>query len=423
MRLFGALLIARIARVATRLRGGGSAFPGWLLLRMVPDVLQRTLGALPRGVIFITGSNGKSTTTTMLAAMLREHGLRVFSNPAGGNLPQGLASAVVARAGLRGRVPADIAIVEVDEAYGPQIAQLVQPDWVVFTNLQVDQLNRFGEPENVYAMLKNLALVAKRGILVNQADPNLMALSHEVASTGLERVSIDVSASAQASQAHGLVSASLFFDFEATPDPHPLVVLSASEGLRALLEVGGESWSVPLPAEGLHYAVDAALALGATAMVVGAGLSQASTARALAHQQPVFGRGETIVFRGREIALTMMKNLPSLQVNLAAVSGPLDVVWVAVDEGTPDPSWIFDADLGVLDHVDVLSGTKAAQWALFLEYRGIPYGEIIEDTAQALGAVVALAQSTPQPINAIVNYEEMMAIRRLAGYKELEGAA
>lgn len=150
MRLFWALLISRIARVATRLRGGGSAFPGWILLRLVPDVLARTLGSVPGGVIFVTGSNGKSTTTTMVSAVLAEHGVRVFTNPAGGNLPQGLASAVVAQCSLFGRVRADVAVLEVDEAYGPQIAELLRPDWVVVTNLQVDQLNRFGEPENVY---------------------------------------------------------------------------------------------------------------------------------------------------------------------------------------------------------------------------------------------------------------------------------
>jgi hypothetical protein len=117
-----------------------------------------------------------------------------------------------------------------------------------------------------------------------------------------------------------------------------------------------------------------------------------------------------------------MKNLPSLQVNLAALRGPLEVIWVSVDEGTPDPSWIFDADLGPIDHIDVISGTKAWQWALLCEYRGVPYGQVIEDTGAALAAVVALGATSDQPVHAIVNYEQMMLIRRLAGYKELEGA-
>jgi UDP-N-acetylmuramyl tripeptide synthase len=424
MRLFVALVIARVARVATRLRGGGSAFPGWVLLRLVPDVLHRTLEALPRGVIFVTGSNGKSTTTTMLASLLAEHGLRVFSNPAGGNLPQGLASAVVAKTSLFGRVRADVAVLEVDEAYGPHISELLRPDWVAVTNLQVDQLNRFGEPENVYRMIQTLALRATRGVLVNQADPNLLALAHEITEAGISVFATDVSAEATASQAHGLVAAPLFFDRDFTPDPSPLATLVRVEGNSAEVQVGGESVTVTvqLPAPGLHYGVDAALAIGVGSLMLGESFAATSVIQAFGRQAPVFGRGETIVFRSRQVSLTMMKNLPSLQVNLAALRGPLEVIWVSVDEGTPDPSWIFDADLGPIDHIDVISGTKAWQWALLCEYRGVPYGQVIEDTGAALAAVVALGATSDQPVHAIVNYEQMMLIRRLAGYKELEGA-
>ena len=99
-----------------------------------------------------------------------------------------------------------------------------------------------------------------------------------------------------------------------------------------------------------------------------------------------------------------------------------ELVWVAVDEGTPDPSWLYDVDLGPIDHVDVLTGTKAWQWAIFLEYRGIPYGQVIEDSAEALAAVRSMALERGVTVSAIVNYEQMMLIRRLAGYKELEGA-
>jgi len=105
MGLIIAFGVAKVVRFLTRLRGGGSAFPGLVVLRLLPQVLERTLGGLPRGVIFVTGSNGKSTTTTMLAGILRAHGLKVFTNSAGGNLPQGLASALVGSASLRGRLP------------------------------------------------------------------------------------------------------------------------------------------------------------------------------------------------------------------------------------------------------------------------------------------------------------------------------
>lgn len=416
------MLVAKLARFATRLRGGGSAFPGLILLKLQPHVLEKTLGALPRGVVFVTGSNGKSTTTTMLAQVLRQHGLRVFSNPAGGNLPQGLASAVVASATLTGRVRADIAVLEVDEAYGPQISELLVPDWVVVTNIQLDQLNRFGEPEHVFDLIHTLASRAKKGVVVNSGDPNLVVLGGRVEAHGLDARPVAISDQATARQAHGLVPAPLLFDDDATLTNPPVAVLADCVGTVASVEVGGQSIDVDIPVPGLHYGVDAALAIGAATTLLDGQLDRNRTVDSFAASQPVYGRGEVITYRGRELAITMQKNLPSLQVNLAAMAHPAQRVWVAVDEGTPDPSWIFDADVSILDHVDVLTGTKAHQWALLLEYRGIPYTAIIEDTQAALDYVTSLPHDNT-PIRAILNYEQMMLVRRLAGYKDLEGAA
>lgn len=422
MRLFVALLVARFVRFLTRLRGGGSAFPGFVLLKMVPDVLRVTLGSLPRGVIFVTGSNGKSTTATMLTSVLREHGLRVFTNPAGGNLPQGVASAVVGTVSWMGRVRADIAVLEVDEAYGPHIASLLPPDWVVFTNLQVDQLNRFGEPENVFSMMQELAFHARVGVVVNQGDPNLVVLGSVCQERGLAVRGVAVSAAALGRQAHGLVSAPIFFDRPVSPPGPATATLLDSMGSLATIEIGSHRLDVALPAPGLHYAVDAALAV-ATAQEAGAvTLAPELLQEAFSGQAPVYGRGEKISYRGQDFSLTMMKNLPSLQVNLAAMSGPLDHVWIAVDEGTPDPSWIFDVDLSPIEAVDVLSGTKAWQWAILLEHRGIPYGEIVDDTKEAMDLMAAKATGAT-PVTAIVNYEQMMIARRIAGYKDLEGGS
>lgn len=417
-----AFVIAKLLRFLTRLRGGGSAFPGLALLRMRPRVLTETLGELPRGTVFVSGSNGKSTTTTMISSLLRAHGLRVFSNPAGGNLPQGLASAVVGQARVTGSVRADIAVLEVDEAYAGMIADALTPHWVVLTNLQVDQLNRFGEPENVYNMLRDLAARATTGVVVNAADPNLAALGAEVAAQGTVVRFIDLEPAAIASAPHGVVAAPLFTDELAPLSGKPEVTLVSTAGQSAIIRSAGETLEVNLPAPGLHYAVDAALAFGTLSALLEGDVNPVTAQRAMTEGAPVYGRGEKITYRGADIALTMMKNLPSLQANLDAMTEAPGLVWVAVDEGTPDPSWLFDVDLGVLDHVDVLTGTKAWQWAVFLEYRGIPYGQVVEDTTEALRVIAGLSQERGVEVSAIVNYEQMMLIRRLAGYKELEGA-
>ena len=418
-----AFVVAKLLRFLTRLRGGGSAFPGLVLLRLRPQVLAETLGDLRLGRVFVSGSNGKSTTTTMITSLLRAHGLSVFSNPAGGNLPQGLASAVVGQASISGRVKADIAVLEVDEAYAERIADAVEPSWVVLTNIQVDQLNRFGEPERVYAMLRDLAARATEGVIINAADPNLVALGAEVAHAGQKVLSIEVSEEALSSATHGVVAAPLGADIPEPLASESVATLLSTAGSHATISVGGQEVELDVPAPGLHYAVDAAIAVGTLATLLGPEVKVEAVKGAMREGTPVYGRGETITYKGQEFELTMMKNLPSLQANLDAMVESPELVWVAVDEGTPDPSWLYDVDLGVIDHVDVLSGTKAWQWALFLEHRGIPYGDVIEDTASALEFVQGLARERELPVSAIVNYEQMMLIRRLAGYKELEGAA
>jgi lipid II isoglutaminyl synthase (glutamine-hydrolysing) len=417
---FLAFGLARLARIAARARGGGSAFPGLLLMKMLPGVLEDTLGKLPHGVVYVTGSNGKSTTTTMLAQLLRQHGVTVFSNPAGSNLPQGLASAVVASSSWRGKVAADIAVLEVDEAYGPQISALLRPDWVVVTNIQLDQLNRFGEPEHVFDLVWTLCQRAKKGVVVNTGDPNLEVMGSRLQQAGHRVESVAVSPVAMARQAHGLQPAPLIFHEDITLDASPVAVLADCVGKTATVHSQGVSVEVSIPVPGLHYGVDAALAIGAGQVVRDRPLDKASTIASFSAGQPVWGRGEVISYRGRELSITMMKNLPSLQVNLAAMTHSAERVWLAVDEGTPDPSWIFDADLSVIDHVDILTGTKAHQWALLLEYRGIGYDQIIEDTRQALDHIVSLPHDG-SPVRAILNYEQMMVVRRLAGYKDMEG--
>jgi hypothetical protein len=144
---------------------------------------------------------------------------------------------------------ADIAVLEVDEAYGPQIAQRVTPGWVVFTNIQVDQLNRFGEPEAVFAMLEKLAGYATTGVLVNGSDPNTAALGATLATRGVRVEHMEVSARATASAQHGLVAAPLFFDDVGSCPATHQPVLWRWQDLRWTLVWGAlqRLWHCPIP--------------------------------------------------------------------------------------------------------------------------------------------------------------------------------
>ncbi len=422
MRIRLAVLVGRAVRVIARLRGGGSAIPGNIALRIAPRFLEHALGSLPLGVVFVTGSNGKSTTTHMLVAALRAHGMRVFTNPSGANLPQGIASALLATVPLDGRVRDDIAVLEVDEAYGVGLSRRLTPSDVLLLNLQIDQLNRFHEPDRVYGMLATMRDAATRRVIVNGADPNTAELGRG-ARPDQEVVVVGVSAAALAASPRGVAAAPRATAAPGAALPAAVVEVLSVDGARAELAVDGDRASLALPARGLHYAVDAAAAIATARSLLGDRFDTATATGAISDLAPVYGRGEVIDARGQQVELVMMKNPPSLQLNLDALGRVPQRVMVAVDEGTPDPSWIYDTDLSTLDHVDVVTGTKAWQWATRLAYEGIPVGAVIEDFDEAVDAFLALPAPEDGPKVAVINYELMMALRLRMGYLDLEGGA
>lgn len=422
MRVAVAVLLGRAARWAARLRGGGSAVPGRVLLAIVPGFLERAVERMPLGVVFVSGSNGKSTTTNMLVAILRAHGVDVFSNPAGGNLPQGIASAMLAEVPLHGRLREQIAVLEVDEAYGVRLAALMRPRSVLLLNVQIDQLNRFFEPDRVVGMLESIATIATQHLVVNTDDDNLRPLGSRVAaSTGVALHGFGVSEGVRLGARNGLANARVFGAASTAASIDPSIVVDELVGATAVLAVDGERVRVRLPARGVHYAVDAAGAATMARALLGDRFDPALVATAMESLATVYGRGETMVVGGEEIEIIMMKNPPSLQMNLDALVGPPEQLFMAVDEGTPDPSWLYDIDLSSISGVDVLSGTKAWQLATRLGYDGIPVDLVLPDLRAALKAFVALPKPATGCKTMIVNYEQMMLIRKSFGLLEIEG--
>ena len=427
MRTALAVLAGRGIRVLARLRGGGSAFPGKVALLIAPRFLQRAVERLPLGVVFVSGSNGKSTTTQMLTAIMRAHDVDVFTNPSGANLPQGIASAILADTPLDGRLREDIAVLEVDEAFGPGLAKRLVPHSVLLINVQVDQLNRFYEPDRVVGMLESFAGVATRHLVINADDHNLVDLAARLAADGST-----ASQSAFALAPELLASSAwlargdnpaLAGSDDAGETPPIGVRVTATSGLTATLDVDGTPVEVTLPARGLHNAVDAGAAVAMARALLGDRFNAAAVASGLAGMDAVYGRGEILTTPdGEELEILMMKNPPSLQVNLDALPEPPEQVFVAVDEGTPDPSWVYGSDLSKLRHVDVLTGTKSWQFATRFGYDDIEVRAIEPELAPALKRFLAMPKPATGRKTLVVNYEQMMLIRKHLGYLELEGA-
>ena len=97
-----AILVGRAVRFIARLRkrDGGSAIPGLVVNRIAPGFLPHALNSFPDGLVIVSGSSGKSTTTKMIVAILRAHGRTVFTNPSTANISQGLTSALLEKASV-----------------------------------------------------------------------------------------------------------------------------------------------------------------------------------------------------------------------------------------------------------------------------------------------------------------------------------
>ena len=129
MRHMLSTLVGKTVLRLAKLRGGGSALPGLVVDKLDSNYLARILNRLPGGVVVVSGTNGKTSTTKMIVEMLEAQGLKVFSNKTGSNFSRGVIAAAVAEANTAGHLAADIAVLELDEAHAMHFINRVKPDY------------------------------------------------------------------------------------------------------------------------------------------------------------------------------------------------------------------------------------------------------------------------------------------------------
>jgi UDP-N-acetylmuramyl tripeptide synthase len=338
---------------------------------------------MPQGLLVVSGSSGKSTTTKMLAAILRAHGSRVFTNQSTANIRQGLASALVDELDALGRSRSDVAVIELDEGHGALIAPTLRPHTVVLTNVMTDQIDRFTDPSRIVGMLHRIAARAGSRVVSN-ADDALLERMLADAAVPVERYGTSAA----------VFAASPMGSLETTPSrlQHGTRVLEVS-GRTARIEVGGVPLEVPLPARGTHYAVDAAAALTAARSHLGERFDAELAVAAIASMPAVFGRGEVVEVQGKPVEFVLVQNPGSYELNIAELDAGLDQLMVAVGSDVRDPSYFWPVDTSRLGHVQYVSGSKAAETALQLLYQGVEIGEVDADLPGVLDRF--LAQPTP----------------------------
>ncbi len=168
MRKLLAILLCKAGRWAGSLVGRGSSLPGRVALLVCPDVLRRL--TLPSHVVAVTGSNGKTSTVEMIAHILQKSGKTVVYNKEGSNQIEGVTTFLLCACDLRGRVRADVVLLESDERFARHTFQYFAPTHYVILNLYRDQLTRNGHPQWMYGVVEE-SIHPESKLILNADDP------------------------------------------------------------------------------------------------------------------------------------------------------------------------------------------------------------------------------------------------------------
>jgi UDP-N-acetylmuramyl tripeptide synthase len=437
MRLALELALARSAGRLSRLagRGGGTTIPGKILATIDPGSVSTLAARLPRGTAAISATNGKTTTAALVAAIVGKS-IRLAHNGSGANLVSGVASTLIEAR------DAELGLFEVDEGAFPEVARRIRPRAVCLGNLFRDQLDRYGELEQIAERWRAAVaeLPDRTALVVNADDPQV----GDLVRPGRVTFGIDDPAQARPTLQHASDSkyclrcgtpyvytaayVGHLGDYRCPACGHarpPLDVAARAIELHGLEAVSFDlvtpegTRRVRLGLPGLYNVYNAlaaaslSRALDATLDEVVAGLESAP---------PAFGRAERIDVGSRRLLLLLIKNPAGanevVRTVVQAEAPRLAVVALndAIADGR-DVSWIWDVDfeplLECLERV-VVSGGRAAELALRLTYAGFPADavEIVPELGAALDRGLEL---TPEggELTVLPTYTAMLELRRI----------
>ncbi len=451
-RLIGALGASKLTSFGIRRlgRGGGTSAPGLIADRIDPALLTKLTTQLEHGSIVVAGTNGKTTTSRMIADILEHAGHRVVHNRSGSNLVRGVVSTFAAQASIRGQLRREIAVIETDEAAFPDVVRLVRPRVILLNNLFRDQLDRYGELDTIARKWRAslLELDSSTTIVVNADDPALVTVSSDLKSPrmtfGLNEGRYRLAALPHAADAATCRVCGADLAYHALYVSHlgdwycpscgrarPSLRLSGHDielhGVDSLAvsvtDAGTQSterFEIGVP--GLYNAYNT---LAAVAVARTVGVDTTIIREALEAFRSAFGRIERVAWRGRHLTLALVKNpvgFNEVLRMLTAETGGLTVpTMIAINDlyaDGRDVSWLWDVDFELLAKGEgrlSTTGLRGADMANRLKYAGVDPERISILPSRLDAGLDAFVESVPEGGSAYIlpTYTAMLEIRKL----------
>lgn len=372
----------KVVQFGLRISGhAGSSLPGLIIEKLSPSFLRNTAEGFKAGTIIVSGTNGKTTTTKIIADVLIQSGSRPIVNRSGSNMSRGIVSTLVEHSTWYGRMRGDIGIFEVDEAFVPDVARKLRPRVMLVLNLLRDQLDRYGELDNTAELLAQGAS-SSLAVILNADDSLVAELGKKLKKQRVHYFGAVAKLRNQLPDDKSMFSKFIGHTKETAHLSRPdSVVLTSAKQLERQQQLtfsyGKASYTTLLPLGGLYNAYNAAAALAVCASL---DIDFTKAVQHLTAATPAFGRSERIELSGnRAIELLLVKNPAGFnQVIKTFLLGTKKLpVLMALNDNFADGrdvSWIWDVDfepLATYEHEIISTGTRAADLTLRLKYAGI----------------------------------------------------
>lgn len=447
LRFQTALFSAKFLKfVINKTGGGATAAPGLAGLYIDSAILEKLSSNLET-TILVTGTNGKTTTTRLIGDFLEKIGTNYISNRHGSNLERGLISAFLGKISPNGKLKIKTALFEVDEAALGTVISKMHPTILVITNLFRDQLDRYGEIDNIRKIWEKCVekLDENATLILNGDDPTLAYLGERAACkviyfgindkdqlNQVRPLSVDT---ISCPNCHGELDYSGYFishqgnySCQNCSFSKPKLDISADnikmQDNQSGFNLVSESKSISdlvLKIPGLYNVYNC---LAAFTALKTANLSLDSFPKVVSSFKPVFGRAEKLSHQGKNITVALAKNPTGFgEVIKAYLSQKPQTVLIIINDliaDGRDVSWLWDVDFESLKekgHKFITSGIRGTDMSLRLKYAGLAC-ENVEKVEKALDLSLGLANNN---LLIIPTYTALLNLKKLFVNKGIGG--